>query len=165
MTYDVCFVCSKGMAELDVTHIKTKVYIPIILPFLIAFCLIRDLESLTFLSWFANIIMVIVLVSIYQYLYGHVQRPSELDKFSSWGDLPIFFGTSTYAFEAIAIVSSSYMISLVWKSQLNPHEGLIPQQQTFLRKKLTLQPPKTTIHGSDKRTGRVRNLVLPKQLH
>jgi hypothetical protein len=93
------------MAELDVVHIRTKVYIPIILPFLILFCLIRDLDSLTWLSWFANIIMVIVLVSIYQYLYGHVQHPSELDKFSSWGDLPLFFGTSTYAFEAIPIVS------------------------------------------------------------
>ena len=96
------------MTELDVADIKTKVYIPIILPFLIVFCLIRDLESLTFMSWFANIIMVIVLISIYQYLYGHLQRPSELDKFSSWGDLPLFFGASTYAFEAIPIVSFSY---------------------------------------------------------
>lgn len=134
MTYDICFVCSKGMVELDAAHIKTKVYIPIILPFLIVFCLIRDLESLTFLSWFANIIMVIVLISIYQYLYGHVQRPSELDKFSSWGDLPLFFGTSTYAFEAIAIVSSSYIIiHLFGKFQVNPCKGLIPLQRNCSR--------------------------------
>lgn len=93
-----------GMAELDAVHIKTKLYIPIILPFLMLFCLIRDLGSLTWLSWFANIIMVIVLISIYQYLYGHVQRPSELEKFSSWGDLPLFFGATTYAFEAIPII-------------------------------------------------------------
>ena len=95
----------KGMAELDAVHIKTKLYIPIILPFLILFCLIRDLQSLAWLSSFANILMVMVLISIYQYLYGHLQRPSELDKFSGWGDLPIFFGTSAYAFEAIPIVS------------------------------------------------------------
>lgn len=104
---DVCFL-SQGMAELDAVHIKTKLYIPIILPFLMLFCLIRDLGSLTWLSWFANIIMVIVLISIYQYLYGHVQRPSELEKFSSWGDLPLFFGATTYAFEAIPIVSIRY---------------------------------------------------------
>ncbi|XP_028401921.1 proton-coupled amino acid transporter 1-like [Dendronephthya gigantea] len=93
-----------GMVEFDAVDIKTKLYIPIILPFLIIFCLIRDLESLTWLSWLANIIMVIVLISIYQYLYGHLQSPSELEKFSNWGDLPLFFGTSTYAFEAIAII-------------------------------------------------------------
>ena len=108
--YNFCFVCSKGMAELDVVHIKRNVCILIILPFLIIFCLIRDLKSLSFLSWFANIVTVIVLISIYQYFYGHLKPPSELEEFSAWGKLPLFFGACTFAFEAIPIVSSTYKI-------------------------------------------------------
>ena len=98
------------MAQLDAVHMKKKLYIPIILPFLLVFCLLKDLRSLSWLSWFANFLMIVVLVSVFQYLYGHLQDPSELDLVADWGDLPLFFGSATYAFEAIAMVSQSFML-------------------------------------------------------
>ena len=93
------------MEELDAVDTKKNVYIPILLPFLLTFSFLRDLQTLYWVSWFANIIMVVVFVSIFVYLFGHVQDPSELDMFSGWQDLPLAFGVATYAFEAIPIVS------------------------------------------------------------
>ena len=96
------------MAQLDAVHMKKKLYIPIILPFLLVLCMVKELGSLYWLSWFANFLMLVVFVSIYQHLYGHLQDPSELDKFAGWSDLPVSFGSATYAFEAIAIVSQTF---------------------------------------------------------
>lgn len=90
---------------MDVIDIKAKLYIPILFPLLILFCLISDLRSLSWLSSFANIIMLVVFISIYQYLFSHAQQLSELENFAGWNALPLFFGASTYAFEAVALVS------------------------------------------------------------
>lgn len=93
-----------AMAQLDAVHMKKKLYIPIILSFLLVLCMMKDLESLYWVSWIANCILLVVFISIFQHLYGHLQDPSELEKFAGWGDLPLTFGSATYAFESIPII-------------------------------------------------------------
>lgn len=87
------------------THdIDLRVYEVIIVVALMPYSLLRNLRALAPFSSFANIITFIGLVIIFQYITRDLYDYTRLPAFSSFSDLPLFFGTAIFAFEGISLV-------------------------------------------------------------
>jgi len=85
----------------------------IILPFLIIPSLVSNIRTLAYFTTAGNIIVLIGLGVIYQYLLSHVQSPSRLPATNGVLNACIAFGQIVYAFEGVAVVS------YYWKLLLN----------------------------------------------
>ncbi|KAF5299700.1 hypothetical protein FQA39_LY11495 [Lamprigera yunnana] len=73
------------------------IFIPILLS-----CLVRSLKYLAPLSVVANLLMLVGIVITMTYL---CKKPfAKVDSFSSFSQLPLFFGTALFAFEGIGLV-------------------------------------------------------------
>eukprot|EP00106_Octopus_bimaculoides_P018065 XP_014785507.1 PREDICTED: proton-coupled amino acid transporter 1-like [Octopus bimaculoides] len=79
-------------------------YMWLITIFLIPYCFIRNLKTLAVFSLLANIITIIGLVIIYQYIVQHLQPMSQVQLYTSFSQLPMFFGIAVYSFEGISLV-------------------------------------------------------------
>jgi proton-coupled amino acid transporter len=70
---------------------------------------IRNLKYLAPFSMIANIFMGVGLAIIFYYIFRDplppISRPDINVGFSSWKQLPLYFGTAIYAFEGIGMVS------------------------------------------------------------
>ena len=75
----------------------------ILLPMLVLVS-IRNLKYLSPVSMLANLLQFVGLGIIFYYLLQDIPPISERKLFSSWGQLPLYFGTAIYAFEGIGIV-------------------------------------------------------------
>jgi len=85
-------------------EINYHIYMAIILIPMLALASIRNLKYLSPISMLANILQFIGLGIIFYYLLQDIPYTWERKKFSSWGQLPLYFGTAIYAFEGIGVV-------------------------------------------------------------
>ncbi|KAF0301127.1 Proton-coupled amino acid transporter 4 [Amphibalanus amphitrite] len=80
-------------------HVSLYVYmVAIIIPWVLL-CWIRDLKILTPFSMMANVLIIVGLVITFIYLLHDLPPISERKAFSSLAQLPLYFGTTIYAFE------------------------------------------------------------------
>ena len=57
----------------------------------------------------ANILCLVALVIILQYIVRNIHDVDRLPAFSGWMNLPVFFAMAVYAFEGIAVVCMMYL--------------------------------------------------------
>ena len=94
-------------------HLSTQVWIVILIPLVVVFCWIRNLDSLAPLATVANICIIFGLsVILYDcfYLVGERKAAvstSGVDAAILGGTaIPLFFGNAVYAFEGIGVVKT-----------------------------------------------------------
>ena len=76
-------------------------YMLIILVPMVLLACIRNLKYLSPVSMLANLLQFSGLAIIFYYLLQDLPYSWERKSFSSWGQLPLYFGTAIYAFEVI----------------------------------------------------------------
>ena len=103
-----CFQAAEG-ADLDI-----KIWILILLPPIILFSFIHNLNHLAVLSVVANVCVFLGLAATFVYLGQHLKDPASLPQFAGWGTMPLFFGTAVFAFEGIGVVSTIILHSSVF---------------------------------------------------
>ncbi|XP_062872985.1 neutral amino acid uniporter 4 [Trichomycterus rosablanca] len=81
-----------------------RVYVLLLLPFLILLTFIRELSNMAPMSAAANLAMAVSLALIYAYILPGVGEPQHLLYVASWRKFPFFFGTAIFAFEGIGVV-------------------------------------------------------------
>jgi proton-coupled amino acid transporter len=69
---------------------------------------VKSLKYLTPASFFATILTVVGLGITFFYLLQGLPKISSIKAFSSWKQLPLYFGTAVYAFEGIGMVYYSF---------------------------------------------------------
>ncbi|KAL1489695.1 hypothetical protein ABEB36_013635 [Hypothenemus hampei] len=79
-------------------------YFAILLVPLILLNWIKSLKYLTPASLFASVIMSSGLIITFFYMLQGLPPVSSMNAFSSWGQLPLYFGTAVYAFEGIGVI-------------------------------------------------------------
>ncbi|XP_030745663.1 proton-coupled amino acid transporter-like protein CG1139 isoform X2 [Sitophilus oryzae] len=79
-------------------------YLFILLVPLILLNWVKSLKYLTPASLFASIVTCTGLVITFFYMLQGLPAVSSVNAFSSWGQLPLYFGTAIYAFEGIGVV-------------------------------------------------------------
>ncbi|XP_026799098.3 neutral amino acid uniporter 4 isoform X2 [Pangasianodon hypophthalmus] len=86
------------------TGLDQRVYMLLLLPFLILLTFIRELSNMAPLCAAANLAMAASLALIYTYILADVGDPRQLPYVSTWNKFPFFFGTAIFAFEGIGVV-------------------------------------------------------------
>merc|ERR1711936_826613 len=85
-------------------EINYHLYMLIILVPMALLACIRNLKYLSPVSMLANLLQFSGLAIIFYYLLQDLPYSWERKSFSSWGQLPLYFGTAIYAFEGIGVV-------------------------------------------------------------
>jgi len=80
------------------------IYMAIILVPQLLLCSIRNLKYLSPFSMLANLLQFVALGFIFYYLTQDLPYTWERKVFSSWGQLPLYFGTAIYTFEGIGVI-------------------------------------------------------------
>jgi len=80
------------------------VYMAVILVPQLLLCGIRNLRYLAPFSMLANLLQFIALGCIFYYLVQDLPYTWERKAFSSWQQLPLYFGTAIYTFEGIGVI-------------------------------------------------------------
>lgn len=87
------------------TELHIQYYmVPLIVP-LILMNLIRNLKWMAPISMFANVLMAVGLGITFYYIFTETPKTTDTVLFSSFGQLPLFFGTAIFALEGIGVVS------------------------------------------------------------
>ncbi|XP_006823909.2 proton-coupled amino acid transporter 1-like [Saccoglossus kowalevskii] len=85
-----------------------QVFMVILAVFIILYCYIRNLDDLAIFSTVANIIVVVGVIIIYQYLiHGIAEKRTDVSSLPlarNISNLPLFWGPAIYAFESIGTV-------------------------------------------------------------
>ncbi|EEB19793.1 proton-coupled amino acid transporter, putative [Pediculus humanus corporis] len=87
----------------DINHYRTT-YLLILLVPMIVLNLLKNLKFLTPVSIIASILTVSGLGITFYYMLHNLPKASSVRYFSSWSQLPLYFGTAIYAFEGIGVV-------------------------------------------------------------
>ncbi|KAL2748851.1 proton-coupled amino acid transporter-like protein pathetic isoform X3 [Vespula maculifrons] len=83
---------------------RLRLYMAALLPFLIVFSLVRNLKYLAPFSMLANVLIATGMGITFYYIFTDLPTISDVPNFSSWSQLPLFFGTAIFALEGIGVV-------------------------------------------------------------
>lgn len=99
-------------------HVEIKVWIVIILPYFIAFSLIKNLDALSWLSLVSNILQVTGIICIFYHVFVNLHNPEDQPSFAGIKKFPLFFGVAVYAYEGIGVVGilckTNYLGLRIW---------------------------------------------------
>lgn len=87
------------------TDRDVRLYMAALLPLLIVFSLVRNLKYLAPFSMVANALIATGMGITFYYIFSDLPSISDVPNFSSWSQLPLFFGTAIFALEGIGVVS------------------------------------------------------------
>eukprot|EP00111_Clytia_hemisphaerica_P002302 TCONS_00006479-protein len=90
--------------QFAVGSLDVRIWMLVILPFLIVPSLISNIRTLAYLTTIGNVIVLVGLGTIYQYLLTHVQSPSRLPATNGVLNACVAFGQIVYAFEGVAVI-------------------------------------------------------------
>lgn len=82
-----------------------RLYMAMLLPLLIIFSLVRNLKYLAPFSMVANMLIATGMGIAFYYILQDLPTIGDVPSFSSWSQLPMFFGTAIFALEGIGVVS------------------------------------------------------------
>lgn len=86
-------------------ELDKRIYMAMLLPFLMALCLIRNLKLLAPFSMVANCLVAVGLGITFYYIFDDLPPLDSVKKTASITQLPLFFGTAIFALEGIGVVS------------------------------------------------------------
>ncbi|XP_071786821.1 proton-coupled amino acid transporter 1-like [Asterias amurensis] len=84
-----------------------QIFLLMLLPLVLIYCYIRNLDDLAPFSTLANVLTIVGILIIYEYLVSHIPGAINPDTRPLVGDLNgffIFFGTAIYSYEGIGVV-------------------------------------------------------------
>ena len=82
-----------------------RLYMAALLPLLAIFSLVRNLKYLAPFSMIANVLIATGMGITFYYIFSDLPSIKDVPNFSSWSQLPLFFGTAIFALEGIGVVS------------------------------------------------------------
>lgn len=94
-----------------------RVYMAALLPLLIVFNLVRNLKYLAPFSMVANVLIATGMGITFYYIFHDLPTISDVPNFSSWSQLPLFFGTAIFALEGIGVVSTFILYTVTKMSK------------------------------------------------
>ena len=83
-----------------------RIYMSILLPFLIILSLVKNLKYLAPFSMLANGLIATGLGITFYYVFSDLPPIETARKISSWSEMPLFFGIAIFALEGIGVVSN-----------------------------------------------------------
>lgn len=86
------------------TPLDLQIYMLCLLPLLIVINLIRNLKYLAPFSMLANLLVGSSVAICFYYMFQDLPSVDARPKFSTWEELPLFFGTAIFALEGIGVV-------------------------------------------------------------
>ncbi|XP_012261968.2 proton-coupled amino acid transporter-like protein pathetic isoform X2 [Athalia rosae] len=81
-----------------------RIFMAALLPLLIVFSLVRNLKYLAPFSMIANILIATGMAVTFYYIFRDLPSIEGKTHFSTWQQLPMFFGTAIFALEGIGVV-------------------------------------------------------------
>ncbi|XP_023315117.1 proton-coupled amino acid transporter-like protein pathetic isoform X2 [Trichogramma pretiosum] len=84
--------------------LDVRIYMIMALPFLICLSLVRNLKYLAPFSMVANGFIAAGLGITFYYIFSDLPSIENVNKISSWKDMPLFFGIAIFALEGIGVV-------------------------------------------------------------
>lgn len=90
-----------------------RIYMAALLPLLVLLSLVRNLKYLAPFSMVANVLIATGMSITFYYIFNGLPTISDVPNFSSWSQLPLFFGTAIFALEGIGVVSISTYFYLI----------------------------------------------------
>jgi proton-coupled amino acid transporter len=104
--FDLIFPVGSQVAEHYWEHDwPIQIYMVFLIPPLILMNLLRSLKYLTPFSMISNFLFILGVGISYYYIFDDLPPISDRPNFSSWQQLPIFFGTTIFALEGVGVVS------------------------------------------------------------
>ncbi|XP_043278035.1 proton-coupled amino acid transporter-like protein pathetic isoform X2 [Venturia canescens] len=103
----VVFVSGNVKAVVDyytMTDYDLRLYMAALLPLLMMLSLVRNLKYLAPFSMVANCLMAVGIGITFYYIFDKLPSVDTVPNFSSWSQLPLFFGTAIFALEGIGVV-------------------------------------------------------------
>lgn len=86
-----------------------RIYMALLLPFLMMFSLVKNLKYLAPFSMVANFLIAAGLGITFYYVFTDLPNLENVKKISSIGEMPLFFGIAIFALEGIGVVSKNFL--------------------------------------------------------
>lgn len=102
-------------------------YLVILLVPMVFLNFVKSLKYLTPASLFASILTCSGLIITFFYMLQDLPNTSTVQAFSSWSQLPLYFGTAIYAFEGIGVVSTFFLL-IYFSSHITKLETMSEKQ-------------------------------------
>ncbi|KAM5298264.1 proton-coupled amino acid transporter 3-like [Ctenodactylus gundi] len=96
--------CQPRGTQVALPILDIRVYMLIILPFLLMSVFIQNLRLLSVFSTLANVTTLVSVALIFQHIVQGIPNPSSLPLMANWKTFLLFFGTAIFTFEGVGMV-------------------------------------------------------------